>query len=51
MALKRMGIVSNYEEIRKHRIVTGGLVGSLASDMLTRIGVLILFNYDGDEPI
>ena len=53
MALKRMGIVSNYEEIRKHSIVIVGLggIGSVAAEMLTRCGIgkLILFDYDKVE--
>ncbi len=50
MALKRMGIVANYEEIRKFSIIIVGLggIGSVAAEMLTRCGVgkLILFDYD-----
>lgn len=50
MALKRMGIVPNYEAIRAQSIIIVGLggIGSVAAEMLTRCGVgkLILFDYD-----
>eukprot|EP00808_Paulinella_micropora_P009628 g70255.t1 len=53
MALKRMGVVENYEEIRQVTIVIIGVggVGSVAAEMLTRCGVgkLILFDYDKVE--
>ncbi|PXF47580.1 Ubiquitin-like modifier-activating enzyme 5 [Gracilariopsis chorda] len=53
MALKRMGIVSNYESIREKviGIVGVGGVGSVAAEMLTRCGIgkLILFDYDKVE--
>lgn len=53
MALKRMGIVDNYEQIRaKSLIIVGvGGVGSVVAEMLTRCGVgkLILFDYDKVE--
>ena len=41
MALKRMGIVSNYESIREHSVAIVGLggVGSVAAEMLTRCGI------------
>ncbi|KAL1129557.1 hypothetical protein AAG570_012502 [Ranatra chinensis] len=50
MALKRMGIVKNYEEIMNFTVVIVGVggVGSVAAEMLTRCGIgkLILFDYD-----
>lgn len=53
MALKRMGIVDNYERIRflTVAIVGVGGVGSVAAEMLTRCGIgkLILFDYDKVE--
>ncbi|OTF79972.1 ubiquitin-like protein modifier-activating enzyme 5-like protein [Euroglyphus maynei] len=53
MALKRMGIVRNYEEIRNFTIAIIGIggVGSVTAEMLTRCGVgkLILFDYDKVE--
>lgn len=53
MALKRMGIVENYEEIRLHSIIIVGMggVGSVVGEMLTRCGIgkLILFDYDKVE--
>lgn len=53
MALKRMGIVPNYEEVRAHTVLIVGVggVGSVAAEMLTRCGVgkLILYDYDKVE--
>lgn len=53
MALKRMGIVSNYERIREFSIAIVGVggVGSVTAEMLTRCGIgkLILFDYDKVE--
>ena len=53
MALKRMGIVENYEKIREYTVALVGVggVGSVAAEMLTRCGVgkLILFDYDKVE--
>ena len=53
MALKRMGIVENYEEIKSHSIIIVGMggVGSVVGEMLTRCGIgkLILFDYDKVE--
>ena len=53
MALKRMGIVNNYEDIRLFTcaIVGVGGVGSVTAEMLTRCGIgrLILFDYDKVE--
>lgn len=53
MALKRMGIVENYEQIRHKTVAIVGVggVGSVAAEMLTRCGIgkLILFDYDQVE--
>lgn len=53
MALKRMGIVDNYESIRDYTVAVVGVggVGSVAAEMLTRCGIgkLILFDYDKVE--
>ncbi|KAL3125939.1 hypothetical protein niasHT_009468 [Heterodera trifolii] len=53
MALKRMGIVQNYEQIREKTVVVVGVggVGSVVAEMLTRCGIgkLILFDYDKVE--
>ncbi|XP_015179105.1 PREDICTED: ubiquitin-like modifier-activating enzyme 5 [Polistes dominula] len=53
MALKRMGIVNNYESIREKTVAIVGVggVGSVAAEMLTRCGIgkLIIFDYDKVE--
>ncbi|XP_046860174.1 ubiquitin-like modifier-activating enzyme 5 [Xenia sp. Carnegie-2017] len=53
MALKRMGIVENYEEIRNFTVIVVGIggVGSVVAEMLTRCGIgkLLLFDYDKVE--
>ncbi|KAK9497299.1 hypothetical protein O3M35_004643 [Rhynocoris fuscipes] len=53
MALKRMGIVANYEDIRRFTVAIVGIggVGSVTAEMLTRCGIgkLILFDYDKVE--
>eukprot|EP00823_Brevimastigomonas_motovehiculus_P000266 TRINITY_DN10379_c0_g1_i1.p1 TRINITY_DN10379_c0_g1~~TRINITY_DN10379_c0_g1_i1.p1 ORF type:complete len:432 (+),score=106.38 TRINITY_DN10379_c0_g1_i1:28-1296(+) len=53
MALKRMGVVENYEHIRDVSIAVVGMggVGSVAAEMLTRCGCgkLLLFDYDKVE--
>lgn len=53
MALKRMGIVNNYERIREFTIAIVGVggVGSVTAEMLTRCGIgkLVLFDYDKVE--
>jgi len=53
MALKRMGIVNNYEEIRNFSVAIVGIggVGSVAAEMLTRCGIgrLLLYDYDTVE--
>uniref|UniRef100_A0A914VW40 Ubiquitin-like modifier-activating enzyme 5 n=1 Tax=Plectus sambesii TaxID=2011161 RepID=A0A914VW40_9BILA len=53
MALKRMGIVEDYEKIREYTVIVVGIggVGSVVAEMLTRCGIgkLILFDYDKVE--
>lgn len=53
MALKRMGIVKNYEDIRDFSVLIVGLggIGSVAAEMLTRCGIgkLIMYDYDTVE--
>ncbi|EPB78757.1 ThiF family protein [Ancylostoma ceylanicum] len=53
MALKRMGIVKDYEKIREKTVAVVGIggVGSVVAEMLTRcaVGKLILFDYDKVE--
>ncbi|KAK3789924.1 hypothetical protein RRG08_004036 [Elysia crispata] len=53
MALKRMGIVDDYEKIRDFSIAVVGVggVGSVTAEMLTRCGIgkLLLFDYDKVE--
>lgn len=53
MALKRMGIVENYERIRDYSVAVVGVggVGSVTAEMLTRCGIgkLVLFDYDKVE--
>uniref|UniRef100_UPI00358F0FA3 ubiquitin-like modifier-activating enzyme 5 n=1 Tax=Myxine glutinosa TaxID=7769 RepID=UPI00358F0FA3 len=53
MALKRMGIVDNYERIRTFAVAVVGVggVGSVTAEMLTRCGIgkLLLFDYDRVE--
>lgn len=53
MALKRMGIVENYENIRNFTVAIIGVggVGSVTAEMLTRCGIgkLLLFDYDKVE--
>lgn len=41
MALKRMGIVDNYEKIREYTVAIVGIggVGSVTAEMLTRCGI------------
>lgn len=52
-ALKKMGVVPNYEEITKKTVIIVGVggVGSVVAEMLTRCGVgkLILYDYDRVE--
>lgn len=53
MALKRMGVVANYEEIRSFTVLIVGIggVGSVVAEMLTRCGIgkLIIYDYDKVE--
>ncbi len=53
MALKRMGVVDEYEKIQDFTLIIVGIggVGSVAAEMLTRCGIgkLILFDYDKVE--
>ena len=53
MALKRMGVVANYEDIRSFTVLIVGIggIGSVVAEMLTRCGIgkLILYDYDKVE--
>jgi ubiquitin-like modifier-activating enzyme 5 len=53
MALQRMGVVRDYERIRRATVAVVGVggVGSVAAEMLTRCGVgrLLLYDYDRVE--
>jgi ubiquitin-like modifier-activating enzyme 5 len=53
MALQRMGVVDDYEQIRHKAVavVGAGGVGSVVAEMLTRCGIgkLLLFDYDTVE--
>jgi ubiquitin-like modifier-activating enzyme 5 len=53
MALKRMGIVQNYENIKNFTVLVVGVggVGSVYCEMLTRCGIgkLIIYDYDKVE--
>jgi len=53
MALKRMGVVQDYEKIRTFAVLIVGVggVGSVVAEMLTRCGIgkLLLFDYDKVE--
>ncbi|XP_049850468.1 ubiquitin-like modifier-activating enzyme 5 [Schistocerca gregaria] len=53
MALKKMGIVKNYEEIRRRTVVVVGIggIGSTACEMMARCGIgkLIMLDYDKIE--
>jgi ubiquitin-like modifier-activating enzyme 5 len=50
LALSKMGIVPNYEDIKTKRVIVVGVggVGSVAAEMLARCGIgeLVLFDYD-----
>lgn len=52
-ALKKMGVVENYEDITKHTVLLVGVggVGSVCAEMLTRMGIgkLVLYDYDKVE--
>jgi len=53
MALKRMGVVENYEKIKECSVLIVGVggVGSVVAEMLTRCGIgkLIMYDYDKVE--
>jgi ubiquitin-like modifier-activating enzyme 5 len=53
MALKKMGIVENYADIKKKTVLVIGVggIGSVTCEMLTRCGVgkLIVYDYDKVE--
>ena len=53
MALQKMGIVDNYEQIRNYSAIIVGVggVGSVTAEMLVRCGIgkLILYDYDKIE--
>jgi len=53
MALKTMGVVPNYAQIRQKTVIVVGVggVGSVASEMLVRCGIgkLVIFDYDTVE--
>ena len=53
MALKRMGVVQNYENIRNYTTLVVGVggVGSVLCEMLTRCGIgkIIMYDYDKVE--
>lgn len=53
MALQRMGIVKDYEQIRNKTVAVVGMggVGSVAAEMLARCGIgrLLMFDYDHVE--
>ena len=50
MALKKMGIVENYAEIKEKSVLIVGIggIGSVTAEMLTRCGIgkLVLYDYD-----
>lgn len=50
MALKKMGIVENYADIKLKSVLIVGVggIGSVAAEMLTRCGIgkLVLYDYD-----
>ena len=52
-ALKTMGVVPNYAQIRQKTVIVVGVggVGSVASEMLVRCGIgkLVIFDYDTVE--
>ncbi|CAK74744.1 unnamed protein product (macronuclear) [Paramecium tetraurelia] len=53
MALKRMGIIQNYQQIKEFTVLVVGVggVGSVLCEMLTRCGIgkLIMYDYDKVE--
>ena len=50
MALKRMGVVNDYQKIKEYTVIIVGVggVGRVVAEMLTRCGIgkLILYDYD-----
>jgi ubiquitin-like modifier-activating enzyme 5 len=50
MALKRMGIVNNYEKIRDFTVAVVGVggVGSVTAEMLTRCGIGKVSNHQAN---
>lgn len=52
-ALKKMGLIENYEDITKKTVIVIGVggVGSVTCEMLTRMGIgkLVMFDYDKVE--
>lgn len=59
MALKRMGVVDNYEDIRKKCVAVVGVggVGSVTAEMLTRCGIkkvfiqIMIYGWDFNSPL
>ena len=53
MALKRMGIVDNYEAIREKAVAVVGVggVGSVTAEMLTRLATMTLIKSAGSLPL
>lgn len=53
MALKKMGIVQNYADIKGKTVLIVGIggIGSVTSEMLTRCGIgkLVMYDYDKVE--
>jgi ubiquitin-like modifier-activating enzyme 5 len=53
MALKKMGIVHNYEKIKNFSIIIVGVggIGAVAAEMLARCGTgkLVIYDYDKVE--
>lgn len=53
MALKKMGVVENYQKIKEYTVLVVGIggVGSVVCEMLTRCGIgkLIMYDYDKVE--
>lgn len=52
MALKRMGIVDDYQRIREFTVAVVGVggVGSVTAEMLTRCGIGKVWTYVGARP-
>lgn len=53
VALKKLGVVHNFDDIRKFSVAVVGLggIGSVAAEMLVRCGIgkLVVFDYDTVE--